>query len=386
MCRVSESEGGGWWKKGRRKQTRAHTHHPNPPSTPGATNIIATFMARAIVDDALPPAAVASLPPGGVKEAVAAALAAPHAAEALASAWGVAAPGSFDATRSAVAELLSTYYRAVGETGADSAPASPAFAVPPASPSSPTSPTASSPLATFEAGLHRLGVPFAHHEVVKQAARAAARGAASVDAAARLLAALAASGTVSASQMAKGFERLAASLDDVAAGAPRARAAAAALAERGATDGWLDAAALAAARADHAPLDADAALGDSGAASSADAAYKQAALAAAREFFDADDSSAAAAALAAAGPPSKAWIFVKHAILASLDRRDREREAVSRLLCELVPTSIPAAAAAEGFTRLLAAAEDITLDAPDAPRMLALFLGRAVVDEVLPPR
>ena len=258
--------------------THAHTQH----NITGATNIIATFMARVIVDDALPPAAVASLPPGGVKEAVSAALAAPHAAEALASAWGVAAPGSFDATRSAVAELLATYYRAVGETGADSAPASPAVAVPPASP---TSPTPSSPLAAFEAGLHRLGVPFAHHEVVKQAARAAARGAASVDAAARLLAALAASGTVSASQMAKGFERLAASLDDVAAGAPRARAAAAALAERGASDGWLDAAALAAARADHAPLDADAALGDGGAASSADAAYKQAALAAAREFF-----------------------------------------------------------------------------------------------------
>ena len=37
---------------------------------------------------------------------------------------------------------------------------------------------------------------------------------------------------------------------------------------------------------------------------------------------------------------------------------------------------------AGGFTRLLAAADDLVLDAPDAVHLLALFLGRAVVDEV----
>jgi hypothetical protein len=40
---------------------------------------------------------------------------------------------------------------------------------------------------------------------------------------------------------------------------------------------------------------------------------------------------------------------------------------------------------AMGMTRLLAAADDLVLDCPDAVRLLSLFLGRAVVDEILPP-
>ncbi len=38
-----------------------------------------------------------------------------------------------------------------------------------------------------------------------------------------------------------------------------------------------------------------------------------------------------------------------------------------------------------GFTRLLASVEDLALDFPDAAHTLSLFLGRAVVDEALPP-
>ncbi len=38
-----------------------------------------------------------------------------------------------------------------------------------------------------------------------------------------------------------------------------------------------------------------------------------------------------------------------------------------------------------GFTRLLAATDDLVLDCPDAVHLLSLFLGRAIVDEVLPP-
>lgn len=40
---------------------------------------------------------------------------------------------------------------------------------------------------------------------------------------------------------------------------------------------------------------------------------------------------------------------------------------------------------ASGFKRLLAAADDLVLDIPGALHLLSLFLGRAVVDEVLPP-
>jgi programmed cell death protein 4 len=40
---------------------------------------------------------------------------------------------------------------------------------------------------------------------------------------------------------------------------------------------------------------------------------------------------------------------------------------------------------ASGFKRLLASADDLVLDIPGALHLLSLFLGRAVVDEVLPP-
>ena len=40
---------------------------------------------------------------------------------------------------------------------------------------------------------------------------------------------------------------------------------------------------------------------------------------------------------------------------------------------------------AMGFTRVLGATDDLVLDCPEAVRLLSLFLGRAVVDEVLPP-
>jgi programmed cell death protein 4 len=70
-----------------------------------------------------------------------------------------------------------------------------------------------------------------------------------------------------------------------------------------------------------------------------------------------------------------------------MDRRGRERELASALLPALTASgALPPDQAALGFTRLLAAADDLALDHPDAGHQLTLFLGRAVVDEVLPPR
>ena len=39
----------------------------------------------------------------------------------------------------------------------------------------------------------------------------------------------------------------------------------------------------------------------------------------------------------------------------------------------------------KAFERLFEQIDDLTVDVPDAPSYLAVFLGRAVVDEVLPP-
>lgn len=69
-----------------------------------------------------------------------------------------------------------------------------------------------------------------------------------------------------------------------------------------------------------------------------------------------------------------------------MDRHNREREMASVLLSKLRESgTISYEQFSLGFQKLLASADDITLDAPDASRLLTLFLSRAIVDEVLPP-
>lgn len=46
---------------------------------------------------------------------------------------------------------------------------------------------------------------------------------------------------------------------------------------------------------------------------------------------------------------------------------------------------LTAEAVAHGFLEVVAAVEDLRLDVPDSPDVLATFISRAVVDEVLPP-
>ena len=76
--------------------------------------------------------------------------------------------------------------------------------------------------------------------------------------------------------------------------------------------------------------------------------------------------------------------LVKRAVTMSLDKSDRERELASRLISTLYPEVLPMAQVGKGFERLFELADDLELDNPEAHKMLAQFLGRAVVDEVRP--
>jgi len=77
--------------------------------------------------------------------------------------------------------------------------------------------------------------------------------------------------------------------------------------------------------------------------------------------------------------------IVKKAVSISLDKHPRERELISRLLTCLHPTPLTDKDLEEGFNILLDSLDDLTTDVPDAKTMVANFLARAVVDEVLPP-
>ena len=77
---------------------------------------------------------------------------------------------------------------------------------------------------------------------------------------------------------------------------------------------------------------------------------------------------------------------VRAAIELGIERRDPERELVSRLLSSLHeegPAYLSAAEAARGFEQLLERLDDLAIDNPRAPELLAAFLTRAVADEVL---
>lgn len=77
--------------------------------------------------------------------------------------------------------------------------------------------------------------------------------------------------------------------------------------------------------------------------------------------------------------------LVKRAITMSMDKHDKEREMVSRLISELYLNGLTPSQIATGFRRVLLLADDLAIDIPMAKNMLAIFCARAIVDEVLPP-
>jgi programmed cell death protein 4 len=85
------------------------------------------------------------------------------------------------------------------------------------------------------------------------------------------------------------------------------------------------------------------------------------------------------------GAPEYAYECVKRAVNMSFDKTDRERELVSQLLSIGYPDTFSANMVGKGFERLFEIVDEIEKDVPTARDMVAKFVSRAVVDEVLPP-
>eukprot|EP00271_Cylindrocystis_brebissonii_P021137 TRINITY_DN7402_c0_g1_i1.p1 TRINITY_DN7402_c0_g1~~TRINITY_DN7402_c0_g1_i1.p1 ORF type:complete len:735 (-),score=154.20 TRINITY_DN7402_c0_g1_i1:1631-3835(-) len=113
--------------------------------------------------------------------------------------------------------------------------------------------------------------------------------------------------------------------------------------------------------------------------------YRQKVVAIIAEYFTSGDLATVAADLAELGAPGYHHYFVKKLISMSLDHHDREKEMAASLLSALFGDVIKAGQMSKGFLRLLEGVEDLTLDCPDAVEVLALFVARAVVDDILPP-
>jgi len=103
-----------------------------------------------------------------------------------------------------------------------------------------------------------------------------------------------------------------------------------------------------------------------------------------KEYFSSGDIDEAAKTLKDLNMPD-IHQFVKKSLAKGLEKQAYERELISKLLCSLYNNTIPPQKIEEGFQEALNSLEDMVLDTPDAADVLAKFLARAIVDEIVPP-
>ncbi|KAJ0972822.1 hypothetical protein J5N97_020781 [Dioscorea zingiberensis] len=319
-----------------------------------AVDILALFIARAVVDDILPPAFLSrarrSLSENSkglqvVQIAEKSYLSAPHHAELVERRWGGSTHITVEEVKKKISDLLKEYLES-GET--------------------------------VEACrcIRELGVTFFHHEVVKRALILAMENQASEPLILKLLKEAADECLISSSQMMKGFSRLAESLDDLTLDIPSAKGAFQLLVPKAIDEGWLDSSFLKSSGVDGEHNDEDAEKVRK---------FKEEAVTIILEYFLSDDIPELVRSLEDLAAPEYNPIFLKKLITLAMDRKNREKEMASVLLSALRMEIFSTDDVVNGFTMLLESAEDTALDILDASNELALFLARAVIDDVLVP-
>ncbi|XP_052182230.1 MA3 DOMAIN-CONTAINING TRANSLATION REGULATORY FACTOR 1-like [Diospyros lotus] len=113
--------------------------------------------------------------------------------------------------------------------------------------------------------------------------------------------------------------------------------------------------------------------------------YKKAVVSIVEEYFSTGDVEVAASDLRELGSSEFLPYFVKRIVSMAMDRHDKEKEMASVLLSALYADVITSAQISHGFFMLLEAADDLAVDILDAVDVLALFIARGVVDDILPP-
>ncbi|KAL9235587.1 hypothetical protein vseg_010333 [Gypsophila vaccaria] len=113
--------------------------------------------------------------------------------------------------------------------------------------------------------------------------------------------------------------------------------------------------------------------------------YKKAVVSIIEEYFSTGAVEVAASDLKELGSSEYNPYFIKRVVSLAMDRHDKEKEMASVLLSALYVDVISPAQISQGFILLLESADDLCVDIPDAVDVLALFVARAVVDDILPP-
>lgn len=113
--------------------------------------------------------------------------------------------------------------------------------------------------------------------------------------------------------------------------------------------------------------------------------YKKSLVMIIEEYFSTGDVKQTGSDLKELGYDDFHRYFVKKLVSMAMDRHDKEKEMVSVLLSCLYGDGLSSTQIKLGFVMLLQAVDDLAVDIPDAVDVLALFIARAVVDDILPP-
>jgi len=104
-----------------------------------------------------------------------------------------------------------------------------------------------------------------------------------------------------------------------------------------------------------------------------------------KEYFSSGDVEELSTSLQSLNISNNLDSFVKKSIAIALEKQAYERELVSQMLSSLYGTIISAEKMEAGVQRAIESIEDLCLDTPDAIEVVAKFIARAVMDEILPP-
>ncbi|KAJ4756394.1 Programmed cell death protein 4 [Rhynchospora pubera] len=320
---------------------------------PNAVDLLAIFIARAVVDDILPPVFLArargslsgnSKGMEALQVAEKSYLSVPHHAEVVAGKWGGSTHTGVEEVKKKISDLLSEFTE-----GGDVAEACRC--------------------------VRELGLPFYHHEVVKRALTIAVEKPQTEALVLNFLEKSVQDCLISTSQIAKGFSRISENLDDLTLDVPSAKTTFEHLLQKAITAGWIENLNPNSISSDESSKEEKITL----------KRYKEECVKIIKEYFLSDDVPELIRSLEELRAPLFNPIFLKRLITIAMDRKDREKEMASALLSSLSMELFSSEDVVKGFVMLLRSVEDTALDILDAPKQLALFLARAVVDEVLVP-
>ncbi|KAK9943683.1 hypothetical protein M0R45_009284 [Rubus argutus] len=322
---------------------------------PDAVDVLALFIARAVVDDILPPAFLKKemnyLPKDSkgvevLKRAEKGYLAAPLHAEIIERRWGGSKKRSVEDVKAKINNLLIEYVVSGDKKEA------------------------------FRC-IKDLKVPFFHHEIVKRGLVMAMERRQAEGRLLDLLKEAAEEGLINSSQVSKGFGRMIDYVDDLSLDIPNARGILQSLISKAASEGWVCASSL-----KSLSLEPE----KSSVEDSVARVFKMKAQSIIQEYFLSGDILEVSSCLESENSSCSSElnaIFVKRLITLAMDRKNREKEMASVLLSSMC---FPADDVVNGFVMLIESADDTALDNPIVVEDLAMFLARAVVDEVVAPQ